>query len=263
MSLIEILGVMLLGWLVAALLMVGMFAIQKRIGDAGVVDIAWSLGVVGVVILYAQLVSWDLPRTWLVVAVTALWGLRLSLHVFIRFLTMKPDGRYEKLKEEWGTQADRRMFRFYQMQAIGILIFSIPPLISLVNPNSITWLDYVAVGLAIIGVAGEGLADWQLTQFRRKPDNKGQVFQAGLWRYSRHPNYFFEWLYWWCFVAFSVNWAPWGWLTLLGPFFMWYFLTQVTGIPHTESQALRTRGHAYREYQRTTNAFFPWFPKAS
>lgn len=257
----SLLAIILLGWAAAALLMLLMFFIQKRIGDAGVVDIAWSLGVLGVVIIYAQLVQVVAVRSWLVLGVIALWGLRLSLHIFIRFLTLKPDGRYESLKEDWGDQAEMRMFRFYQMQAIGILIFSLPPLIAILNPHDINWWDYLAVGIAVLAVTGEGLADWQLTQFRRQAENKGKVMQSGLWRFSRHPNYFFEWLYWWSFFALSIGWIPWGWLTLLGPFFIWYFLTQVTGIPHTESQALRSRGDAYRQYQQTTNAFFPWFPK--
>lgn len=258
---------MSLPWILAAgvgcasLLMLLMFLIQKKTGDAGVVDIAWSLGVVAVAILYGYLLPNPQPRNWLVLAVVSCWGLRLSLHVLSRFLTMPPDARYEKLKEEWGTEAQWKMFRFYQMQGIGIMLFSLPPLICLLNPQPLGWLDLLAVAIAGISIAGESLADWQLTSFRRDPANRGKVCRSGLWYFSRHPNYFFEWLFWWSFVAFSLTWIPWVLITLLGPFFMWYFLTQVTGIPHTEAQSLRSRGDAYRDYQKTTNAFFPWFPK--
>jgi len=260
---VNLIAILLTGCLLASLLMVLMFAIQRLVGDAGVVDVAWSLGVAGVVIWYSAVVDAAASRGWLVVAVVVLWGIRLSLHVLVRFLTMKPDARYEKLMEEWGDQAQWKMFRFYQMQGIGIVLFSLPPLISILNPNPLNWLDYLAVSIAVVGICGESLADWQLTRFRKKTENKGKVFRSGLWHYSRHPNYFFEWLYWWSFVAFSLTWVPWGLLTLMGPFFMWYFLTRVTGIPHTESQSIRSRGDAYREYQKTTNAFFPWFPKAA
>jgi steroid 5-alpha reductase family enzyme len=251
------------GCLCASLLMLLMFLIQKQTGDAGVVDIAWSLGVVAVVMLYAFF--WPEPqvRGWLVMPVVILWGIRLSLHVLVRFLTMKPDARYEKLKEEWGAKAQWKMFRFYQMQGIGIMLFSLPPLIGLLNPQPLGWLDFLAVAIAAISIAGESLADWQLTRFRKNPVNHGKVCRSGLWYFSRHPNYFFEWLFWWTFVAFSLTWFPWTLLTLPGPFFMWYFLTQVTGIPHTEAQSLRSRGDAYREYQKTTNAFFPWFPRTN
>jgi len=113
----------------------------------------------------------------------------------------------------------------------------------------------------IVAIGGESLADSQLAQFRSDPAGGGQVCRDGLWRYSRHPNYFFEWVHWWAYVAIGIA-APWGWLTIAGPVLMYSFITRLTGIPPTEARALVTRGDAYREYQRTTNAFFPGPPRA-
>jgi steroid 5-alpha reductase family enzyme len=110
----------------------------------------------------------------------------------------------------------------------------------------------------LIAVAGETIADRQLARFRRDPANRGQVCRAGLWRYSRHPNYFFEWVHWLSYVLIGHG----EWLTWIGPVGMLLFLFRVTGIPYTEMQALKSRGDRYREYQSTTNVFFPWFPRS-
>ncbi len=256
-----ILGIVLVGWLAGALLMVVLHQIQRRTGDAGIVDIAWSLGVAGIAVLYALTLDVHPQRFWLVMAVVAVWALRLSWHVWHRFHRLAPDGRYLQLKRAWGNAAEWRMFRFYQMQAIGMVLFSGPILLALLNPNELSWLDALAVVVGFVSIAGESLSDWQLSKFRMNPQNKGQVCREGWWRYSRHPNYFFEWLHWWAYVLFAWTWWPWGLVAMAGPLAMWYFLTRVTGIPHTEAQSLKSRGEAYRTYQQTTNAFFPWFPR--
>ena len=108
---------------------------------------------------------------------------------------------------------------------------------------------------------GETAADRQLEKFREDPSQRGRTCRAGLWRYSRHPNYFFEWLMWMAYALFAIGSPPWGWLTLGCPAVMLYLLFKVTGIPATEAQALRSRGDDYRQYQQTTNIFVPWFPK--
>jgi steroid 5-alpha reductase family enzyme len=112
----------------------------------------------------------------------------------------------------------------------------------------------------LIGMVGEAIADWQLEKFKKDPANKGKTCTAGLWNYSRHPNYFFEWLMWIGCATIALA-SPWGWLGLLSPALILYFLLGATGIPATEAQALRSRGDEYRAYQRSTNAFVPWFPK--
>jgi steroid 5-alpha reductase family enzyme len=113
----------------------------------------------------------------------------------------------------------------------------------------------------LVAIAGESLADAQLAAFKRRAA-KGQVCDAGLWRYSRHPNYFFEWLVWVAYFLFALG-SPHGWLAFVGPASILFLLLRVTGIPLTEEQSLRSKGDAYRRYQRTTSAFVPWFPKKS
>jgi steroid 5-alpha reductase family enzyme len=257
----NILIAVIVGWLAAALLMVVLHQIQRRTGDAGIVDIAWSLGVAGIAVWYALFLPAHPYRRWLVLAVVVVWALRLSWHVWQRFHRLAPDGRYLQLKQQWGELAEWRMFRFYQMQALGMVLFSGPIMLGLLNPNPLGLLDGLAVLVGVLSIVGESQADWQLSRFRMDPQNRGQVCRAGWWRYSRHPNYFFEWLHWWAYVGFAWTWWPWGLVALAGPLAMWFFLTRVTGIPHTEAQSLKSRGDAYRRYQQTTNAFFPWFPK--
>jgi steroid 5-alpha reductase family enzyme len=140
------------------------------------------------------------------------------------------------------------------------VLFAIPMLVAARNPAPPAIWDALGVAIWLLAVAGESLADRQLSRFRRDPARRGQVCQLGLWRYSRHPNYFFEWLHWWSYVCLAVG-APWGWAAIVGPLAMLYFLLFVTGVKPTEAQALLTRGAAYREYQRTTSAFIPWPPQ--
>ncbi len=136
-------------------------------------------------------------------------------------------------------------------------------LIAMLNPAAFpnAW-DIAGVLVWLLAVGGERTADAQLERFRADPANRGRTCRVGLWRLSRHPNYFFEWLHWWSYVLIGFA-APLGWLTLLGPAVMLLFLLRITGIPMTELRAIESRGDAYREYQRTTSAFFPWPPKAS
>lgn len=241
-----------------------LWVVQRRTGDAGIVDVAWGLGV-GVL---AAFFCWgstdgDPLRRMLVAGLAGLWALRLSAYVLIRVLRMPEDGRYRTLKENWGNAAQARMFGFYQMQAAGSVLFALPMLLAARNPAGVGVWDYVGLSIGVIAIGGESLADYQLAQFRRgRPPHRGQVCQTGLWRYSRHPNYFFEWLHWWAYVFLAMG-APWGWLSLTFPAAMLFFILKVTGIPPTEAQAIKSRGEAYRRYQQTTSAFIPWPPRRS
>ena len=112
----------------------------------------------------------------------------------------------------------------------------------------------------LLAMLGESAADVQLNRFRSDPANKGKTCRVGLWKYSRHPNYFCEWLVWLAYFIYALG-SPGGWIAVYAPALMYLFLTKVTGIKATEEHAVRSRGEDYREYQRTTNAFFPWWPK--
>jgi steroid 5-alpha reductase family enzyme len=153
------------------------------------------------------------------------------------------------------------MFVYFQLQAIAVAAFSLPFLVVIQNPRPPFGLhELAAVLLWLAAVSAEALADWQLARFRGKPCNSDRVCREGLWQYSRHPNYFFEWVHWWSYVVMALG-AP-GWpLTLVGPVAMGWALVNVTGIPLAERQALLSRGEEYRDYQRTTSAFVPWWPK--
>jgi steroid 5-alpha reductase family enzyme len=121
-------------------------------------------------------------------------------------------------------------------------------------------LQNLGLGIWVIAFLGELTSDAQLARFKKDPKNKGRVCDVGLWRYSRHPNYFFEWLIWMSFATVASS-AQWGYVGFVSPALILYFLLRVTGIPATEEQALRSKGEAYRKYQRTTSVFVPWFPK--
>jgi steroid 5-alpha reductase family enzyme len=197
-----------------------------------------------------------------------LWSLRLAIHLLVRVASHHPveDVRYARLREEWGGRADFKMFRFFQLQGALQVVLSLPVAIidrDATEPGEFHGMGVSGIaGLAIwlIGLAGESIADRQLAGFRSNPQNKGRVCQAGLWKYSRHPNYFFEWLIWVGYAVFALG-SPMGWLGLVAPALMLHFLVNVTGVPMTEELSVKSKGDAYREYQRTTSAFVPWFPK--
>jgi steroid 5-alpha reductase family enzyme len=153
------------------------------------------------------------------------------------------------------------MFVYFQLQAVAVAVFSLPFWAVLWNPRPPSALVEL-IGLVIwsVAVSGEAKADRQLAHFRGDPRNAGRVCREGLWRYSRHPNYFFEWLHWCSYVVMTMGAPDWP-FTWIGPIAMGWALFKLTGIPRAEAQALRTRGEEYRAYQRTTNAFFPWFPR--
>ncbi|GAB4234528.1 MAG: DUF1295 domain-containing protein [Acidobacteriota bacterium] len=249
-------------WLGASVVMAFLWWLQRRLGDAGIVDVAWSAGL-GIAALYYAFIGEGEPVRRVFLALLAGgWAFRLAAYLLRdRILSGVEDGRYQDLKAEWGDRAQRNLFWFFEFQALLVAAFSLPwlPVAYRGDPWG-HWSDWLALLIGGIAVAGETLADRQLAAFRRDPRNRGQVCRSGLWRYSRHPNYFFEWVHWWTYVFLAWG-APMGWLSLLGPALMLLFLFRITGIPATEARALRSRGEAYRRYQETTSAFFPWFPK--
>lgn len=252
----------LVSWLAMSAVMAVLWLVQRRTGDAGIVDLAWGLGVGILAAVFAGFsFDGDLVRRWVVGGCALLWALRLSGHIGVRLMTLPEDGRYRTLKQHWGASAQSKMFVFYQVQAIGSVLFALPMLVAANSSAPWGWFDWAGLAVWSASLGGEAWADRQLARFRADPARHGQVCRIGWWRYSRHPNYFFEWLHWWSYVLWSAA-APWGWLTILAPAAMLYLLLRVTGIPPTEAQAVRSKGDAYREYQRTTSALIPWPPKA-
>jgi steroid 5-alpha reductase family enzyme len=248
-----------------SILMAFAWLVQQRTGNSGWVDTIWtfSVGVVG-----AGSALWPVggeaanARQWLVAALVAIWSLRLGTHIAIRTAGITDDPRYAAFAKEWGLNAPRRMFVFLQNQALGSIPLVFAIFVAARFPlASLRWQDILGAVILFIGIAGEALADAQLKRFRDNPANKGQVCNAGLWRWSRHPNYFFEWFCWLAYpvIGLSLDY-PWGFATLLAPLFMYWILVYVTGIPPLEDQMLRSRGERYRDYQSRTSKFFPLPP---
>lgn len=247
----------------AGAMMAALWLVQLRIKDASHVDVGWTYGLGGLAVLYAVLADGDPAHRVLIAALAAVWSLRLGTYLLVnRVLRSKEeDGRYQELRSRWGASAHVRFFAFFQAQALLDVIFAVPFLAIALNPHDgLERLEWAAAAIWLVAVVGEATADLQLARWRKEPASKGKTCRAGLWRLSRHPNYFFEWLVWVAFALAALA-APWGWLGLVAPALLLFLLFRVTGIPATEEQALRSRGEDYRRYQQETSAFVPWFPK--
>lgn len=241
-----------------------LWARQLATHNATAVDVAWSANLGLLALLYAWLgTGWE-PRRVALAAVVGAWSLRLSWHLFQDRVRKErgEDGRYRALRTKWGAAAPRNFLLFYWAQGALDLLLAVPFLLAAQHAAAgFHPLEVSALGLFAVAWLGESAADRQLARFRADPANRGRTCRAGLWRFSRHPNYFFEWLQWCAFALFASV-APWGWIGVFAPALMLFLILRVTGIPPTEEQALRSRGEDYRRYQRTTSAFVPWFPRS-
>jgi steroid 5-alpha reductase family enzyme len=258
------------GALIVGVVFFALWVLAVRQGNAGWVDVGWSFTVVLLTLWYAIWVDGFLWRRLFIAALAGFWGLRLAGHILTRLLREQgEDPRYQYLREHWGQRADRRFFFFFQAQGLANLFLTAPFILLMALPrNELTLFDLAGLGVILGAIAGETLADRQLAAWKADPGNRGKTCRKGLWAYSRHPNYFFEWLYWvgYPVLGFSLlgtPLAPWWPLTLLAPTVMLLLLVQFTGIPYTEKQALKSRGENYRAYQREVSPFIPWFPKSS
>jgi steroid 5-alpha reductase family enzyme len=246
-------GIMLLVWLWA-----------HKIKNAGVVDIFWSYNFPVIAILLLLLAPGFEARKLLICGMVIIAGTRLGTHLALR-ITRHLDveeGRYQQLRKEWAPSAERKFFFFFQFQAISNVLLAMPFFVITFNTKTeLSPYEYAGTALWLISVLGEAIADAQLSAFKKDPKNKGNVCDAGLWGYSRHPNYFFEWLMWVSYFLFALA-SPYWYLAIISPVIILYLLLRVTGIPATEEQSLRSKGEAYKLYQQKTGAFVPWFKKS-
>tara|TARA_A100001037_G_scaffold236027_1_gene214972 strand:+ start:267 stop:1049 length:783 start_codon:yes stop_codon:yes gene_type:complete len=259
----SVFDIALTGWAISAVVMFVAWAYQWRSGIAGIVDVLWAWGTGFMGVAFACLISAPISeRQWLVAALALGWGLRLGAHLMRRLSHDGEDARYAYMRSKSGAHPQRVMFVFFQVQAAWVVLFALPMWAAATAPGELRWTDGAGVLVWIAAILGEWRADRDLLQFRSNPENAGKVCRDGWWRYSRHPNYFFEWVHWlaYCFIAAG---SPYWWVTLAAVVVIYVFLSHVTGIPWTEQQSLRRRGDAYREYQATTSRFFPWPPRVS
>ena len=249
-----------LGWGLVSLFFLSLWFIEVKTSDATFVDTGWALSFSLLSVLYGLLGSGYRARSLLMCIVVIIWSWRLTCHLYFRH-TGTEDARYQKIRKNQGKNAHRFYFFFYQAQSLSAAILSVPFLLIAFNTSpTFHMLELLGWTLCLLATIGETIADQQLRVHRNQTSNAGKTCRIGLWHYSRHPNYFFEWLIW-CGYALVCLPAPAGLIGLASPGLMLLFIIKVTGIPPTEEQALRSRGQDYKQYQESTSAFVPWFPK--
>lgn len=252
----------LLAWGGSAALLALLYLWQRRTRDATAVDAGWGASLVLCAILYAALAPGSTAQRLTIAVPVGLENLRIASLVRNR-LGRGEDSRYRELRRRWREKGREQLTFaiFYQAQALLAAILSAPALLASFNRNSaLAPVQWVGVALWIVAAALEATADRQLARF--KASGGTGVMDRGLWRYTRHPNYFFQTLTWVAYALIAVA-APWGWLAFLAPALILYLVLFVTGVPPAEESSLRSRGEAYRRYQARTSVFVPWPPKRS
>jgi steroid 5-alpha reductase family enzyme len=241
------------------------WVVRRQTQNSGWVDAVWTFGL-GLVGLISALVvlpgadGWSL-RQWIVASLIVFWSIRLGVYITQRNLMIEDDPRYAALAQEWGARASIGMFWLLQKQALVTIPLALSVFLAAHNPvQGLRFQDLLAIFVAVTAIVGEGVADRQLRHFKTAASNTNGVCDRGLWAWSRHPNYFFEWLGWLAYPLFAIDLSggyPLGWLALAGPVCMYWLLRHVSGIPPLEQHLMQSRGAAYRSYQARTSAFFP------
>jgi steroid 5-alpha reductase family enzyme len=250
-----------LGTILAASTLVWMISV--RLEDASIADVCWGLGFVLLVWLYWLLSPTVTPRSWLIAAMITLWGARLSLHIFRRRHGNGEDPRYQAMRAAHGDDFWwRSLFTVFWLQGAILWFVALPVLAAVraARPATLTAVDAFGCLVFAIGFGFETVGDRQLRRFRADPSNRGQVLDRGLWRYTRHPNYFGDATLWWGLYVIAAA-TPGGWLTVLSPALMTLLLLRVSGVTLLE-RSLTTTKPGYRAYIARTPAFVPWFPRA-
>ncbi len=253
----------LLTTLVCFLVMTITYFIARTINNYSIVDAVWGLNfpIIAAVIWFTAPIQSNKLAIFLIAV--CIWGLRLGIHLGTRILGHldREDGRYIQLREDWKNNLNFMFFGFFMMQAASNVFLAIPFFLFLnIASPEFSIPELAAIILWGMGILGESIADKQLSNFKKKAENKGKLCNVGLWNYSRHPNYFFEFTIWVSYALMCTQ-AEWGWLAWISPLSILYLLFKVTGIPLTEEQAVKSKGDAYKDYQRTTSVFVPWFRK--
>ena len=263
MDFIGILPVYFASLLAALIFMRVMFVIGKRMHRYDIVDVAWGLVFIVITITSLLMSSVIHSAKILVLALVCVWGLRLSNHIYRRLRsTTTEDKRYVEMRKKWqsGNQDVAIFFRIYMVQAILASVICLPVIILNTSTPGVA-LPFIVIGLVIwiIGFVIEATADRQLRHFIRSSANKGKLMTRGIWRYSRHPNYFGEVTLWWGVGVIALG-VPFGWIGLIGPALISYLIIFVSGVPPTEKAFAGRPG--WDEYKRRTSVLIPWFVKS-
>ncbi len=247
--------------------MVAAWAFGLRARNGGWTDVFWTFGT-GLALAGAALfpIAGDAtpgPRQWLIAGLAALWAIRLGGYLTPR-VAAHEDPRYARFRQDWGKDYPRNMLFVTLPQAAATALLALSVIPAAHAPGPLGLRDVLGVAILVLAILGEGLADAQMKAFRGAPANKGKVCDSGLWGWSRHPNYFFQWLGWLAYPVIAIDPAqPLTWLSVTAPLVMFILLTRISGVPPLEEAMLRSRGDAYRAYQAQVSSFFPWPPKAN
>lgn len=236
------------------------WAFCVKIRNFSPVDAFWAF-CIGLTALFFLLVENPSPKQLTAAILITAWSLRLGGHLSKRIARHHPeeDSRYRKLRETWQGKVNPMFLLFFLGQAVSVFLLAFPFHLIAADPDP-TFGSFSIAGaiIAITGLIGETIADRQMSAFKAEDPDPKSVCKKGLWKYSRHPNYFFESVIWTGFFIFALG-SPWGWTTIYAPAIITFLLLKVTGIPPTEASALKRKGEAYRQYQRTTSPFIPKF----
>jgi steroid 5-alpha reductase family enzyme len=237
-----------------------LWLLSLALKNASIVDIFWGLGFVVVAwICYFNTTGFE-PRKILLTTLVTIWGLRLSIYLFWRNHGQGEDYRYQSLRARIG-----KNFPIISLVVVfifqGLLIWLISLPIQAVSastlPDSFTFFDVIGTMFWVVGILFEAFGDWQLAQFKSDPNNKGKVLNTGLWKFTRHPNYFGDALLWWGIFLIAL---PNGWWTVFSPIVMTTLLMKISGVALLEKTLVKTKPQ-YADYVKRTNAFLPWFPR--
>lgn len=226
--------------------------------NVNIVDSLWSLFFLAAAIVYFVRSAETSASTFILLTLVAIWSLRLAIHLSRRNAGKAEDHRYSAMRRRNPRFASQSLVTVFGLQAALAWFISLPLAAAMYAPITVDWFHAIAILLFLIGFYFEALADWQLHRFKQKPENKGKVLDTGVWRYSRHPNYFGEACIWWSFFLFALA-AGYPW-SVVSPLLMTLLLLKVSGVSLLEKD-IQERRPAYRRYQQSTSAFLPWFPR--
>ncbi len=254
---------MIIAAVILFVLFVFTWKLSVKMDNYSFVDVTWSLSFAPVAVWYAVSNDGWLPRRAAVTLLVAAWSLRLGSHLWRRVAAHHPkeDARYVLLRETWKSNPPMAFLWFFLAQGLLTWLLMLPVyLITRQSGQGFHPLEFAGLGIWFTALVGEAISDSQLNHFKKTNKDPNGICEEGLWHYSRHPNYFFQSLLWWGLFLMALP-APWGWTAIVAPLAMLHFLLNMTGVPLTERLSLEKRGAAYRDYQRRTSAFVPWFPK--